>query len=337
VNDDGEKAFDPTPQRIARAKREGDIARSAELAANLAFGAAAMTVAGIAPWIAAATSSGLVDAAAGRVPWLAGGAALASALVPMTCAAAGAVGASVLQAGGFHAGSLTMQLARPDPVNGIKRSVSRDTAAHAVRACAAFFVASLAMLPAFFAAASQLVPASALATAAAAAWHACERIAFVAATAGSLFAIAEYAAARGAWLRKLRMSFGERKRESKEQEGDPFARGRRRALHRSLSHGAVAAVKDASFVVVNPVHVAIALAYRPPDVPVPRVLVRAAGEAALRVRALATARGIAVVENAPLARALYRDVRVGHYIARAHFVAVAEIVVALRRAEAAKQ
>jgi flagellar biosynthesis protein FlhA len=112
------------------------------------------------------------------------------------------------------------------------------------------------------------------------------------------------------------MTFDERKREAKEQEGDPFARGRRRALHRALLRGALSDVKDASFVVVNPTHVAIALAYRPPEIPVPRITVRSAGEAALRVRALAEKHAVPVVENVALARALHRDGRVGEPIAR---------------------
>ena len=142
---------------------------------------------------------------------------------------------------------------------------------------------------------------------------------------------------RGAWLRKLRMSFEERKRESKEHDGDPFARGRRRALHRSLLRGAIAKVKDASFVVANPTHVAVALEYRPPDVPVPLVVVRAAGSAALRVRALAGVHRVPVIENVALARALYDDARVGQPIGRIHYVAVAEIVAALSRARAAEE
>jgi flagellar biosynthesis protein FlhB len=146
-----------------------------------------------------------------------------------------------------------------------------------------------------------------------------------------LFAGAEYAAARGAWLRKLRMSFEERKREAKEQDGDPFARGRRRAMHRSLLRGSIAKVREASFVVVNPTHVAVALQYRPPDVPVPRVLVRAADAAARRVRDIAARYDVPVVENVGLARALYHDGRIGAAIGVEHYIAVAEVVAALVR------
>jgi flagellar biosynthesis protein FlhB len=150
---------------------------------------------------------------------------------------------------------------------------------------------------------------------------------------GFAFAIAEYGAARAAWLRKLRMSFEERKREVKEEEGDASARGRRRALHRTLLRSGMRRLKDASFVVANPEHVAVALEYNPPRVCVPRVLVRAADAAAAVVRATAVRYGVPIVENVWLARALYRDGRAGEPIPHPLYVAVAEIVVALHRAQ----
>ncbi|HYL26367.1 MAG TPA: EscU/YscU/HrcU family type III secretion system export apparatus switch protein, partial [Candidatus Nitrosotalea sp.] len=91
--------------------------------------------------------------------------------------------------------------------------------------------------------------------------------------------------------------------------------------------------KDAAFVIVNPSHIAVGLEYAPPRVAVPRVLVRAADEAAMRVRAIAASRRIPLVENALLARALYRDCRTGEAIPQRHYVAVAEVVAALLRVE----
>jgi flagellar biosynthesis protein FlhB len=202
---------------------------------------------------------------------------------------------------------------------------------HAARALLAFVVAASVMLPALAHVAVLAASLLDVRAVAAAAWQACGRVAASALAAGSVFAVAEFASARAAWLQKLRMSFEERKREAKEQDGDPHARGRRRSLHRALLRGAIARVREASFVVANPTHVAIALDYRPPAVPVPRVLVRAADEAALRVRELAAACGVPVVENVALARALYADARPGESIPHAHYVAVAEVVAALMR------
>ena len=100
----------------------------------------------------------------------------------------------------------------------------------------------------------------------------------------------------------------------------------------ALAHGAVERTRDASFVVVNPTHVAIALRYVPPIVPVPEVLVRATDEAARTVRAIAERERIPIVENAALARWLFRSSTAGQAIPEATFVAVAEVVAALIRA-----
>lgn len=331
MSDDAEKPFEATPHRIEKAKRDGNVARSSELGANLAFAGAACAVAAIAPSFGASARSAIVTAASGREPWHAVVETIGLALIPISTAAVAGAAAGVLQSGGIQTSGLTAKFERLNPLEGVKRMVSRETLAHGLRATAAFVAATAVMLPSVTAAASEMLRAATMPAIAAAAWRAILHVTFAACGTGLLFALAEYGASRSAWLRKLRMSFEERKREAKEQDGDPFARARRRSLHRSLLRGALAGVKDASFVIANPTHVSVALEYRPPDVAVPRVVVRAAGEAALRVRVLAKAHDVPIVENVPLARALYRDGRVGEPIAHAHYVAVAEIVAALAR------
>ena len=93
-------------------------------------------------------------------------------------------------------------------------------------------------------------------------------------------------------------------------------------------------VADAAFVVTNPTHLAIALAYAPPEEPVPRVLVCAADDLAARVRELARASDVPLVENVALARALFAQARAGETIPHGLYVAVAEVVAALSRAGA---
>ena len=97
-------------------------------------------------------------------------------------------------------------------------------------------------------------------------------------------------------------------------------------LDRDLVRGAIARTREASFVVVTPTHVAVALRYAPPQIPVPEVLVRAADGGALRVRALAREAGIPVIEDAPLARLLYATSAGSRAIAPETYVAVAQIV-----------
>lgn len=330
MSDASEKPFEATPQRIAKAKREGNVARSSELAANLSFAAGGIAVLAVAPMFGAV----VIHSMAASIHGSAAAAALVIlvALVPIGAAASAGVLGNLFQSGGLVVQALSPKLERLNPVDGIKRILSRETLAHSLRSALAFTCASAAMAPFIGWSASALLRAGAPSDVVAAAWMAAREVGAAAVAVGFIFAIAEYGAARGVWLRKLRMSFDERKREAKEEEGDSAARGRRRSLHLALVRTGLRRVKEAAFVVANPQHVAVALAYRPPLVPVPRVLVRAADAAAVRVRGMAASCDIPIVENVWLARALYRDGRAGEPIPHAYYVAVAEVVVALLRA-----
>lgn len=309
------------------------MARSSELAANLSFAAGMLALVGVAPTFgdaagAAITATAKRSDASGALVSI-----LTTALLPVAAAACAGALVTVAQNGGLHFISIVPKIERLNPLEGIKRIASTETLAHSLRAAFAFACAMAAIAPFVAWNVVASVQAPPLAEVSAGTWRAVIYVAFAACAVGCGFALAEHFAARNAWLRKLRMSFEERKREAKEEEGDPATRGRRRAAHRALLRSGVRRVRDAAFVVANPEHVAVALEYHPPEVAVPRVLVRAAGAAAARVRAIAVAYAIPIVENVWLARALYRDGRAGEAIPVAHYVAVAEVVAALLRAE----
>ena len=314
-----------------RAKREGNVARSGELGANLSFVVAWLTLTAFVPAFAAAARTALLSELSQAHATLLCALPFAVALLPVAASAAAAAVAKVAQSG-FVAAPIAWRGERLSPVAGLGRILSAETLMHSLRASLAFTCAAAAMLPVMLERLPAVLEATGAQRGAAAAWRCTGELALTAAAVGSLFSIAEYAAARRTWLQKLRMTFEERKREAKEEEGDSVARGRRRALHRALVRGGLGRVCEAAFVVTNPDHVAVALEYRPPAVAVPRVLVRALDEAALEVRTLARAHRIPIVENVLLARALYRDGRAGDPIPHAHYVAVAEVVAALMRA-----
>jgi flagellar biosynthetic protein FlhB len=161
------------------------------------------------------------------------------------------------------------------------------------------------------------------------------RLAFLGALlVAAFFAVADVLLERIKWKRRLRMSFDELKRDMRQSEGDPHVKGKRRQAQRALSRGSIARVKDAAFVVTNPTHVAIALEYAPPAVPVPRVLVRAIDDGAQEVKRRARALGVPIVENVALARALLAATEVGEYIPASSYAAVAAIVASLVREKA---
>jgi flagellar biosynthesis protein FlhB len=332
-----ERRHAATPSRIARARREGNVARSSELGTVVAFGAATLAAAGAVPIVAAAVVAAFAALAArplsGSMPAALGGVAL-GALAPAAAAAAAGVIAGLAQSGGVHVTGVHVDLKRLSPLAGLKRMVGPEALVAAVRATAALALALATLLPlvreVLVSGTTLGAPGAAATLVATAALRACG----VALAVGGVFAIADYALARRRWRASLRMSGEEARRDAKENEGDPQARARRKGAHRALVRGGIARVAQASFVVVNPTHVAVALRYAPPEVPVPEILVRALDDLALRVRALARRHGVPLVEDVALARLLYALGENGRPIPPETYVAVAQVVAALAQSGA---
>jgi flagellar biosynthesis protein FlhB len=325
------KPFAATPNRVARARREGQGPHASEpcVIAACAGGltAAALSVPPMlgcaANAIAAAARERTVAASTGGIA-----AMLGWAIVPLAAAAACAIAAGIAD-GGLRTSMPGFDGKRVDPIAGFRRMFSRDALVAAARAAAAFAaaIAGLALLArdAFSGALEAIAPAALASFARSVALRSCLSVLAV----GALFALLDRWSAQRRWLENLRMTHEELKRDIRESEGDPQARGRRLALHRAIVRGSLARVREASFVVANPDHVAVALKYAPPGVPVPEILVRACDEGARRVKALAAEHGIPIVENVPLARALFAQGEAGETIPRDLYVAVAQIVAAL--------
>jgi flagellar biosynthetic protein FlhB len=322
-----EKHFEATPLRRERARREGNAARSHELAGIAAFagGLVALTLA-LPP---------LASAAAGAVRTfdpLHSILLLGLAFVPACGAALGALAASLAQSGGLRFAAPAFAIGKLAPWPGLKRMFGIEAVVGAVRALSAFGVVIAAIVPIGLRAVAGASAGASPANAAHVALDGMLETCFVAAGSGGLFALADYALARRRWLRSLRMTIDEFKRDAKEQDGDPHAKSRRKQLHRTLSRGAVSRTREAAFVVVNPTHLAIAVRYAPPEVPVPEIVVRAAGAVALEVRAIAERARIPVLEDVVLARLLWRSGEAGRPIPPQTFVAVAYAIAGLVRA-----
>jgi len=126
---------------------------------------------------------------------------------------------------------------------------------------------------------------------------------------------------------KMKMTKAEAKREYKEDEGDPTARGKRKRRHREIVSGqARREIPRADAVVVNPTHIAVAIRYRRDEGRAPKVIAKGKGLLAEHMRALAREHGIPIVEDIPLARLLYKKVKVGREIPAATYKAVATIL-----------
>ena len=128
------------------------------------------------------------------------------------------------------------------------------------------------------------------------------------------------------WFERQKMSLEEIKEEFKQSEGDPHIKGRLRALrHARMKKRMMAAVPTASVVITNPTHYAVALKYER-GMPAPICVAKGVDLMAFKIREVATANNVPIVENVPLARALHASVEVDDEIPVEHYHAVAEVI-----------
>jgi flagellar biosynthesis protein FlhB len=146
-------------------------------------------------------------------------------------------------------------------------------------------------------------------------------------TALVVLAGAEWALTRWRFHRDQKMTKQEVRDEYKEEEGDPQLKGRRKKRHRDLLRNqARTEVPRADALVVNPTHVAVAIRYRRDEGRAPRVTAKGKGAMAEYMRALARENGVAIYQDVPLARFLYRKVKVGREIPAQTYKAVAAVL-----------
>lgn len=141
-----------------------------------------------------------------------------------------------------------------------------------------------------------------------------------------ILAAADYAYQRWDLMRNLRMSKQDIKEEFKRAEGDPFLKSRIRSQQRRMARGRMMAnVPKATVIVTNPTHLALAIEYHE-GMQAPRLLAKGAHLVAQRIVALAREKNIPVVQNIPLARAIYKTVEVDQEITPNLYMAMAEVL-----------
>jgi flagellar biosynthetic protein FlhB len=142
-----------------------------------------------------------------------------------------------------------------------------------------------------------------------------------------VLAIPDYMFQRWRYRESLKMSREEVKEERKMYEGDPQIRNRiRQRMRELMSKNMIANVSKADVVVTNPTHFAVALEYDRETMPAPRVSAKGQDEMALRIREIAREYEVPIVENKPLARALYAETEVGDIIPIAYYEVVAAVL-----------
>ena len=142
-----------------------------------------------------------------------------------------------------------------------------------------------------------------------------------------VIAIFDFAYQKYSYHKKMMMSKDEAKKEHKEKEGNPEVKQRIRAIQREAAQRRMMLdVPTADVIVTNPTHISIALKYDPETMISPQVIAKGADHIALRIRKMAKEHDIPIVENVPLARSIYKTVKVGNGVPRGIYKAVAEIL-----------
>lgn len=337
-----EKTEAPTPKRRREAHEKGQVPRSQEVGTALLLLAAAGVIhfagTGLARTLAVIfdgttrTSSALPVGIEGATALLRGvGWQVLAALAPVVLGVSGlATAAAALQA----RGTLTWQPLKPDwnrisPQKNLGRIFGIRSVAELAKAILKLvligFVVYLALKRSWpeIVSLGQKTPFALLAVLR----QTSVRLFGTAGLAFLAIALADYLFQFWQHEKQLRMSLQEIKQETKESEGDPMIKARRRSQGRALARRQMLSdVATADVVVTNPTHIAVALRYDPTVALAPVVVALGQRKIAQRIKALAHEAGVPVIENKPLARALLATARVGLPIPVELYVAVAEVL-----------
>lgn len=241
-----------------------------------------------------------------------------------------AYASNVIQTGFLFSGQpLAFRGDRINPIEGVRRLISKRGL---VRLTANLFKIVVIGLVSFFTIYGQFPKYMALVDAdfrqvAMFLLSASFELAFKIAIALVALAILDFLFQRWQYEQDLRMTKQEVRDELRRMEGDPLTRDRRRRLQRQVAmQRMMHAVPKADVVVTNPTHIAVALRYDAKAMDAPTVVAKGKGYLAERIRQVAQANHVPVVERRPLARALYKMCEVGQRIPRDLYQAVAEVL-----------
>jgi len=340
--DDSQKTEEPTQKRLTEAREKGQIARSQEVNHWFMILALAILVGILAPGAAggvARTLRGFVEQ-----PHMMGldGGSLAPLLrdtgsrlawdlaLPALVAMLAAALAGLVQTGFLlSAEPIKPKLEKISPLTGVKRLFSARSLVEFIKGIAKLAIVALVV-------AALLWPERGLVTAVVG--MDLPQFLVIVQTLGlrvllgvlavmTLIAGLDFMFQRHQHLKQMRMSTQELKDEHKQTEGDPMVKARLRQIRMERARQRMmAAVPEADVVITNPTHYAVALSYELGSAGAPKLTAKGVDSLAHRIRDLARESEVPVVENPPLARALYSGVDLDQEIPAEHYKAVAEII-----------
>lgn len=332
---------DPTQKRLDDALERGDVAKSQEI--NTWFMMAGGTL--VVSTFSGSVGSGLLTPMRNLLAnaWMIKTdgkallalmeqiefAVLAAVGVPLSMLLLAAIAGNMLQHRlVWSAESLTPKFSKISPGAGFKRIFGKQAAANFLKGIGKLVVLGVVMTMILWPerhrmeAMVKLDPAAMLGASTSMTIHLLGAV--VAALA--IVAIADYFFQYRSWFQRQKMSLQEIKEEFKQSEGDPHIKGKIRQLRQQRAKKRMmAAVPKASVIITNPTHYSVALSYER-GMSAPICVAKGVDNLAFKIREIAREHDIPIVENVPLARALYATVEIDQEIPTEHYHAVAEVI-----------
>lgn len=340
-NDDAEKTEDPTQKKLDDALKKGDVAKSQEVSTWFAMLGTGMVVAMLAPSTADSLSAALrgylvnahqipMDGTALHGLWQATGLKVAAILaLPLLLLLAMALIGNMIQHNlVWSAERMKPKLSKISPLAGFKRLFSAESLVNFLKGLVKIAVVSGLMVAVIWPQRDTIDTMIFRETGVLLEEVHILVLQLIAAILAvmTIVAAADYVWQRQRWHEKQKMTQREVREEYKQTEGDPLVKGKIRQLRMERSRKRMmAAVPDATVVITNPTHYAVALKYEQ-GMGAPVCLAKGTDQIALKIREIARGHSIPVVENPPLARALHATIDIDQEVPEEHYRAVAEVI-----------
>ncbi|MEJ8475430.1 flagellar biosynthesis protein FlhB [Roseibium algae] len=340
-SDDSEKTEDPTQKRLKEAHDKGDVPKSQEVSTWFTLAGATLMIAVFAPTVASSLTTLMkgyiqhsyqmpVDGYALRALWRDTGESLAVIVgLPLLVLVVMAVAGNMVQHQLlFTTETIKPKLSKVSPASGFKRMFSGESLVNFAKGLIKMGIVGSIMVAVLLPHADEaetIIFADVVLILEETKVLVLEVLIAILAVM-TVVAGADFAYQKHKWFEKQKMSLQEVKEEYKQTEGDPHIKGKIRQLRMERGRKRMmAAVPQATVVVTNPTHYAVALKYEE-GMGAPLCVAKGTDTIALRIREMAKGLDIPVIENPPLARALYATVEIDGEVPEEHYKAVAEVI-----------
>ncbi|CAN7593942.1 flagellar biosynthesis protein FlhB [Phenylobacterium sp. LjRoot225] len=341
-NEGASRTEEPTPRKLEQAREKGDVVKTPELPqlASLAAVVAVLAISGgwlcrnlalqLLPFIAHPDSIAIAGGGGMNVAQHALKAALPIILMVMLSAAAAGAAGHLLQTGlMFTPDKLKFDFTKLSPMQGLKRLFGIDGLIHFGKS---LLKVAITTALAWWIVKPHLTDMERLATLDPAAIlpflaDLLRRLVFAVMALLLVITGADWFVQKQRFMARMRMSKEELKEEFKNTEGDPHVKAKQKQIRAERARRRMMqAVPKATLVVMNPTHYAVALKYVQGEDDAPICVAKGMDAIALKIRDVAKEANVPVIEDPPLARALYAAVEIDDVIPQAHFEAVAKII-----------